>query len=127
MHGFCRTPIILWMRSMATLSWKVLSPAKKDTQLKPFRWRNSTSSLSRTGCSASVRQMGSCVACGRTDSLSLWPGSLGSPRELLLTAIPNRADLMRYFSSTARGARNYSIKTHHKASNILNTICLLLQ
>lgn len=62
---------------------------RRHTMLKQFLYRNSPSSLSRAGCSASVRQMGSCEACGRTDSLSLRPGNLGLPRELLLTAMPN--------------------------------------
>ncbi|TNN86886.1 hypothetical protein EYF80_002641 [Liparis tanakae] len=31
MHGFCRTPMILWIRSMATLSWKLLSPGKEES------------------------------------------------------------------------------------------------
>lgn len=29
MQGFWRTPIILWILSMATLSWKLLSPGKE--------------------------------------------------------------------------------------------------
>lgn len=31
MFGFWRTPIILWIRSMATLSWKLLRPAGQQT------------------------------------------------------------------------------------------------
>lgn len=28
-QGFCRTPMILWILSIATLSWKLLSPGKE--------------------------------------------------------------------------------------------------
>lgn len=30
-QGFCRTPMILWILSIATLSWKLLSPGKENS------------------------------------------------------------------------------------------------
>lgn len=46
--------------------------------------------LSLTGWAMPVQQMGSCEVCGRADSLSLWPGSLGSHGAPALTGIPVR-------------------------------------
>lgn len=40
---------------------------------------SNASLLSLTGRTTSARQMGSCEACGRTDLVSLWPGSPVSP------------------------------------------------
>ena len=31
MQGFCNTPMILWILSMATLSWKLLSPVNRGS------------------------------------------------------------------------------------------------
>lgn len=46
--------------------------------------------LSLTGWAVPVQQMGYCEVSGRADSLSLWPGSLGSRGALALTEIPVR-------------------------------------
>lgn len=65
MQGFCRTPMILWILSMATLSWKLLSPEKEES-----------CTMSNTNCvdsrAESVEQMG-CVkrVWEGTDSLPL--------------------------------------------------------
>lgn len=48
MCGFCRTPRILWIRSMATLSWKLLRPAGDER-----RWEKSIMS---TRCRPQVGQ-----------------------------------------------------------------------
>lgn len=65
MQGFRRTPMILWILSMATLSWKLLSPGKEES-----------CTMSYTDCvdsrAESVEQMG-CVkrVWEGTDSLPL--------------------------------------------------------
>lgn len=55
MQGFCRTPMILWILSIATLSWKLLSPEKAES-----------CTMSHMNCvdsrTVSVEQMG-CVKC----------------------------------------------------------------
>lgn len=72
MQGFCSTPMILWILSMATLSWKLLSPGKEKSR-----------TMSHMNCVDSgaehVEHMGclKCV-CEGTDSLPLRPGSVGS-------------------------------------------------
>lgn len=81
MQGFCRTPMILWILSMATLSWKLLSPGKEASC--------TMSNMTCVDCrDESVKHMG-CAKC-ETDSLaSVVRKGLVKIKSLNLTKIPN--------------------------------------
>lgn len=55
-QGFCRTPMILWILSIATLSWKLLSPGKENSDHEndePYQHCGAhvwTVSVIRNGC-----------------------------------------------------------------------------
>lgn len=87
MQGFCRTPMILWILSMATLSWKLLSPVKGRGEF--YHEPHSLSWQPGPVCGADGFLWTMHVCEGAGDSPSLPPGSVGSHKALGLKAIPD--------------------------------------